>query len=141
MISRLDTYLRLGWDLKPVAAGEKSCRRKGWPDLRPSPEELQRHVDDGGNLGLRLGATSAGLIDLDLDCAEALKLADIYLPATGAEFGRASKPRSHRLYSASGGVFASFADPLDGSMLVEFRGDGATGGAHLTLIPSSVADG
>jgi hypothetical protein len=127
--------------LVPVPAGEKAPRSKGWPDLRLSAEQAAQHVAHGGNLALRLGQSSGDLVDVDLDCHEALALADLYLPPTGAEFGRPSKPRSHRLYVARGASYASFADPSDGSMLIELRADGRDGGAHLTLLPPSVADG
>jgi hypothetical protein len=106
-----------------------------------SPEEVQQHLARQGNIAIRLGPASGDLVDADLDCTEAMTLADLYLPQTGAVFGRPSKPRSHRLYRARGAVFAAFADPLDGSMLLELRADGRDGGAHLTLIPPSVADG
>src|SRR5262249_35972662 len=36
--------------------------------------------------------------DNDLDCPEAVNVADLLLPHTNASFGRKSKPRSHRLY-------------------------------------------
>jgi hypothetical protein len=77
----------------------------------------------------------------DLDCPEALALADLYLPATGAKFGRESKARSHRLYVSPGAIYEAFADPISGEMLLELRGDGREGGAHLTLLPPSIADG
>jgi hypothetical protein len=127
--------------LLPVPAGQKALLRRGWPDFRPSRDEVLQHLARGGNVAMRLGRASGNLVDADLDCPEALALADIYLPVTRAEFGRASRPRSHRCYVALGAVFASFADPLDGSTLVELRADGRDGGAHLTLIPPSVADG
>jgi hypothetical protein len=130
-----------GWQLVPVPPGEKAPRCKGWPEMRLSPAEAQQHVARSGNLAVRLGRASGDLVDADLDCAEALALAGIYLPATGAIFGRASKPQSHRLYRSPGAVYAAFADPVDGSMLLELRADGRDGGAHLTLIPPSVTDG
>ena len=37
------------------------------------------------------------VVDVDLDCPEALLLADHFLPNTKLEFGRASTPRAHRL--------------------------------------------
>jgi hypothetical protein len=127
--------------LVAVCGGEKFPRRKGWTDIRLSSEEAQQHLASGGNIAVRLGAASGHLVDADLDCAEALALADLYLPPTGAIFGRASRPRSHRLYIAAGAVFAAFADPTDGSMLVELRADGRDGGAHMSLVPPSIADG
>ena len=38
------------------------------------------------------------IVDIDLDCTEALQLADDFLLPSGIEFGRESTPRSHRLY-------------------------------------------
>src|SRR6185436_903246 len=68
-------------------------------------------------------------------------LVDIYLPATPAEFERPGKLRSHRLYRSPGVVFASFADPTAGEMLLELRAAGRDGGAHLTTIPPSPKGG
>jgi hypothetical protein len=130
-----------GWQFVLSPANEKGPRSKGWPNQRPSADEVQRHLDDGGNTGVRLGRASGELVDIDLDCPEALALADLYLPATQAEFGRHSKPRSHRLYIAPRAVFESFTDPVDGSTLLELRADGRDGGAHQTLLPPSVTDG
>jgi hypothetical protein len=121
----------------PVPAGSKTPARR-WRDVRLSATAAQPHLDRGGNLALRLGRDSGDLVDADLDCSEAINLADRYLPATEAEFGRQSKPRSHRIYRAAGAVKASFADPTDGAMLLELRADGRDGGVHLSLIPPSV---
>jgi hypothetical protein len=117
------------------AAGEKGPHAKRWPDLAVKPEDIPA----GSNIGLIMGHRSGGLCDVDLDCREALALADIYLPATGACFGRKSKPLSHWLYIASGARFAKFADPISGDMLVELRCDGSGGeGAHQTMAPPSL---
>jgi hypothetical protein len=134
-------YIRRGWDVKPVPRREKRCTLKGWPDLVIGPDDLPRYFRDDANIAVRLGRRSGWLVDCDLDCPEALALADLYLPGTGAEFGRMSKPRSHRLYVAPHAVYEPFADPISGDMLVELRADGREGGAHVTLFPPSVADG
>jgi hypothetical protein len=120
----------------PIPRGEKipGCR---WRDLRLSVTEAEQHVERGGNIALRVG----GVVDADLDCPEALKLADLYLPPTRAEFGRLSRPRSHRLYVSRGAVYAAFADPINDDMLIELRAAGRDGGAHLTLLPPSETDG
>src|SRR5262249_734827 len=81
------------------------------------------------------------LVDIDLDCGEALMLADTYLPPTEAIFGRASKPRSHRLYIAPGALFEAFSDPLEKDMLVELRTSGNGNGAHQTILPPTIVDG
>src|ERR1700719_1669357 len=94
-------YQRRGWALVPIFAGAKRPVIKEWQNRRYSAADFR----PGGNVAGILGVRSGSLVDIDLDCAEALALADLYLPATGAEFGRASRPRSHRLYIAPGAVF------------------------------------
>jgi hypothetical protein len=123
-----------------VAVHDKTPIVKGWPDNPLPLAEAEQRLATGGNVAVRLGPASGDIVDVDLDCNAALALADTYLPST-AEFGRPSKPRSHRLYRSPGAVFASFADPTDGEMLIELRADGRDGGAHLTLIPPSVTSG
>jgi hypothetical protein len=135
------SYDQRGWRVVPISAGEKAARYKGWPDLIIRPEDLPRYFGNGGNIAVRVGPSSGDLVDVDIDCCDALVLADLFLPKTQAEFGRPSKPRSHRLFVAPGAVFEAFADPVTGEMLVELRSDGQTGGAHLTMVPPSIADG
>jgi hypothetical protein len=133
-------YARRGWRVVPIPPGQKAAVMPGWPEFRVTPEDLPQLFGRGENIGVILGAASGELADIDLDCPEALALAPLYLPATGAVFGRASKPQSHRLYIALGAVYEAFADPLS-DMLIELRARGRTGGAHQTLLPPSVADG
>jgi hypothetical protein len=101
MYDCLCLYLDRGWAVVPVCAGEKRPTLKGWPDREFDIFD----VDPVGNVGVKLGRRSGHLIDVDLDCVEALGLADMYLPQTRAVFGRAAKPYSHRLYVAEGAVF------------------------------------
>jgi hypothetical protein len=133
-------YCRRGWRVIPVPVGEKGPRISGWQTLVLSFDDLPQHFDRACNVGVRLGTASDDLVDIDLDCGEALQLADIYLPKTKAEFGRASKPRSHRLYVASGAGYEAFNDPASSAgkdMLLELR----AGEGHQTLFPPSIADG
>ena len=51
---------------------------------------------DFENYNIATGGDSL-VVDIDLDCPEALLLADYFIPNTKLEFGRASTPRSHRL--------------------------------------------
>jgi hypothetical protein len=130
-------YLRRDWRIVPVPAGQKRPIIKGWPHRDFGLADF----DDGGNVAIRLGQQSGGLVDCDLDCEEAIELAPLYLPETGAIFGRKSKPRSHWLYTAPGAKFETFIDPIAQQTLLELRSDGRDGGAHLTLLPPSIADG
>jgi len=104
-------YRRRGWRIVPIPAGSKAPVVDGWPDLVIPAEDLERHFGADQNIGIRLGAVSGALVDVDLDCPEALAIANLYLPSTGAKFGRASAPSSHWLYSAPGAVKETFADP------------------------------
>jgi hypothetical protein len=133
----IEDYRRRGWELKPVQAGLKRPVVKGWPDKKFGPDDFS----DNGNVAIRVGKQSDGLVDADLDCEEAIALAPLYLPVTGARFGRPSKPLSHWFYIAQGATFETFADPISGEMLLELRADGRDGGAHITLVPPSVTDG
>jgi len=135
-----DFMRQYGTRLVLIPANSKNPGRKDWHAATSTLVEIERHVGRGGNIGLLTGS-GAGIVDIDLDCPEALALASIYLPETGAVFGRASKPASHRLYIAPGAIYECFSDPSDGSTLMELRAPGRDGGAHQTLIPPSTADG
>ena len=53
-------------------------------------------LKDYQNVNLYTGIENVG--DADLDCSEAIELADHFLMPAGIEFGRESTPRSHRLF-------------------------------------------
>jgi hypothetical protein len=131
-------YLDRGWQPVPIPSGRKGPTIKGWPNLVIPEAELPRYFGHGENIGIVLRPP---LVDIDLDAAEAVALAPIYLPDTGAMFGRASKPGSHRLFIAEGGAFETFTDPLaakdDKATLLELR----SSRAHQTVFPPSVCDG
>jgi hypothetical protein len=87
-----------------------------------------------------LGEASDGLVDVDLDCEEAVRAADVLLPATGLVSGRAGAPRSHRWYrvddpprKAAEAFDDPVRDPGDDRRVAELR---STGGQ--TVCPPSV---
>jgi hypothetical protein len=131
-------YIRRGWRIVPIPRGEKAPKRPRWGELKISLEDVSRYFENGDNIGIILGPKSESLVDVDLDCAEALEIADLYLPVTRAEFGRRSKPRSHRIFIAVGVVHEAFTDPINGTTLLELRGEGRDGGCHQTIFPPSV---
>ena len=132
-------YYSLGWMPIPLTQGSKNPNRKGWQKERWARDELPNCFNNGQNIGLLLGEPSGGLIDVDLDCPEAVSIADQILPATGMISGRPSSPLSHRWYICSPLVATTkFRDPslaeIDSrSMLVELR---STGGQ--TVVPPSI---
>ena len=130
-------YCCRGWRVIPVPAGTKAARLPGWQHLDLRPADLPHYFAAGGNISLAFGPRSGDLVDIDLDCREAVELADLFLPETNAIFGRPSKPRSHRLYISPGAAFEAFTDTLVKDTLLELRADPG----HQTLVPPSVADG
>jgi len=95
-------YLRRGYYPIPIPPRTKGPVLNGWQNLRLAEAELPSHFIGDCNIGLLLGEPSGWLIDVDLDCREAIELADKYLPHTDAVSGRPSSPRSHRWYIAEG---------------------------------------
>lgn len=89
-------YAARGWHLVRIAPLSKTPVSAAWQKSSASPEDFAR----GDNVGVALGSRSGDLVDVDLDCPEAVALAPRFLPPT-ATFGRASKPQSHWLYLAS----------------------------------------
>lgn len=92
-------YQRRGWQPIPIPHGSKNPSLHGWQKIKFSESDLPNHFNGKPqNIGVLLGGKSNGLTDIDLDSPEAVKIADYFLPETKAIFGRAGKPRSHRLY-------------------------------------------
>jgi putative DNA primase/helicase len=124
-------YFAAGYCPIPVKPKSKEPVDNGWQNLRLSEEQLPNCFTPLNNVGISFGEPSSGLVDIDLDNANALQLASYFLPETDFVFGRASKPASHRVYRvpAPGRVRQLKA----GGMIVEVRG---TGGQ--TVCPGSV---
>jgi len=127
VVSRLDAatmYLALGYQPVPVPMGSKGPRRKAWQTLRPKPTELHGLFGCTGNIGLLLGEPSGWLIDVDLDCEEAVRLAEQHLPPTAAITGRPSRPGSHWWYRCPGAKAMKLVDPVADDTTVEIRSTG-----------------
>jgi Bifunctional DNA primase/polymerase, N-terminal len=114
-------YLRRGWAPIPVRSGSKAPNLPGWDELEVTAATVNEYFNETTNVGVRLGQPSGGLLDVDLDSAEAILMANIFLPVTDAVFGRPSKVASHRLYIVDPPPPSErFKDP-DGTMLLESR--------------------
>ncbi|MDP9359486.1 MAG: bifunctional DNA primase/polymerase, partial [Chloroflexota bacterium] len=134
------SYLARGWAVVPVPYRAKRPVLKDWQHLRPMEEDLARLFPGGPqNIGVLLGEPSGGVDDVDLDSLEARALANLFLPPTPCVFGRASTPRSHRLYRSDDPIKTTkFRDPTKPqddarAMLVELRSTGTQ-----TLVPPSL---
>jgi putative DNA primase/helicase len=122
------TYRKRGMAPIPLRAGTKVPTHDGWPELV---------TDDStpfpGNIGVKCGSPSGGMVDLDLDCEEARLLAPAVMPETGACFGRPSAPCLHWLYRCDPPPEACRKWRGDNGVILEVRSDGGQ-----TMFPPSV---
>jgi hypothetical protein len=131
--------LRRGWQAIPIRNGSKRPYGEAWTHTRWEDDAQVRETfaaaaeDGAGGVGLVLGAPSGGLVDVDLDHTNALRLREHFLPPTSMQTGRVGRPRSHRWYLITDEVPATRQYRLpDKTMLVELRSTGAQ-----TVIPPS----
>ncbi|MEO3428717.1 phage/plasmid primase, P4 family [Pelagibius sp. CAU 1746] len=128
-------YRSMGYRPIPIPYKDKAPRLKGWGELALDGKELEAAFRaEQMNIGINLGEASGGLVDIDLDCEEAIRLAPAFLPPTEAIFGRSSKPKSHWLYRVTDcGDRTAFSGPDGAGMLLEYRANGSQ-----TVFPGSV---
>jgi len=117
-------YVRRGWCVVPIPFKQKRAVIKGWEQLRLTDDELPDYFDQPANIGIILGEPSNWLVDVDLDCPEAIELAKQYLPLTPSKSGRPGALNSHWWYYAAGTETKKHTDPIDNQMLVELRANG-----------------
>ncbi len=137
-----ELYLARGFMPIPLDGPRtKKVTRDGWPDERYAAAEAAAFA--GRNVGLLLGAPSNGLVDVDLDCPEAIRAAAVLLPRTDLASGRAGAIRSHWWYACDPLPAKSLKlfDPTrdaghpDGHVLLELRA--GEGNALMTVVPPS----
>jgi len=137
-------YVGRGWKVVPVPEKRKDPVIDGWQNLDLGLKDLPAVFKQNGtrpNVGVLQGKPSGGLIDVDLDTDEAVALGALWLPRTGAVFGRAGKRRSHWLYRSSNDLPKTTQfkwpgaprEPGEKAMLVELRSTGSQ-----TVFPGSV---
>ena len=127
--------MRAGFAPIPVPAGSKNPNRPCWQQQRVTLEDIPRLWNTGQNVGILNGEPSGWLIDVDLDCALAVKLAGRFLDPTLTS-GREINPNSHWWYYCEGIETQSFCD-IDGrKKLIELRSTGSQ-----TLVAPSVHPG
>jgi predicted P-loop ATPase len=118
-------YLQNGWGVVPLAHNSKRATQTGWMDLDFTPDDF-RETD---NIGLR---SVGGLVFVDLDAQESVQFADAFLPTTPCVYGRASKPRSKRIFRSVFPKTLAYKDRHDKQVLVEIRSK------HQDMAPPSV---
>ncbi len=75
-------YIGRGWAPIPVPANSKNPSRLDWESERWALEDVPQVWNNGQNIGLLTGEPSGGLVDVDLDCPEAVAQAGRFLPPT-----------------------------------------------------------
>jgi hypothetical protein len=133
-------FLDRGWQPIPIPWAKKKPVLNRWQELRLIKDDLAAYFGDGPmNIGVLLGEPSGGLVDVDLDCQEAIGLAPGFLPETACRFGRKSKTESHWEYIASLLIKTAKFQDVDGqgqngtAMIVEIRSTGCQ-----TVFPGSM---
>jgi hypothetical protein len=122
-----------------VPLRSKNPNRAGWQRERHQAGDFRSAFSTVSNVGVLLGEPSNNLIDVDIDCAEAMLIASSMLPSTASRFGHGQTLESHWLYRVPQPIETrKFTDPLKGStdktaMLIEVRSTGTQ-----TIIPPSV---
>ena len=125
-----------GWRLVPVKRGTKRPPMNGWQALRLDASDLPKHFANGASIGVLNGEPSGGLVDVDLDSAEAVAMAMHFLAKTACRHGRPSRPESHCWYTCDPlPDTTKFQDPMRPEaegMIVELRSTGTQ-----TVLPPS----
>jgi RecA-family ATPase len=140
-------HAKRGWSTVAVAFKGKRPIFDDWHHHCIMQETVPQYFNGAPrNVGVRLGAASGGLTDIDLDCAEAITIAPYVLPKTPAIFGRKSKRNSHLLYittlSNDCDTAATQArDPRTKGMLLELRIGGGDKSAQTVFPPSTHESG
>ena len=88
-------FLLRFWFVIPIPPKQKAPRIRKWTEIRLKISDLADAFGPHDNIGCLLGEPSGGLIDVDLDCIEAIAAAPYFLPPTDRIHGRKSKPESH----------------------------------------------
>lgn len=140
-------FLGSGFMPLPIPPRSKNPGFNGWQRFTVTKKDLPQHFSGELNIGLLLGEPSRGLVDVDLDWPEAVRLAPRFLPATKMIGGRSGAPRSHYWYLAPGAKTVKLQDPdllADKSksgraMIVELRSTGGQTVVAPSIHPSGEA--
>ena len=97
VIAAAKKYADNGWATAPVPKGEKGPKFPAWQKTKIASSEAEDYFQEpDGNVAVVMGALSDNLVDIDIDCPEALSIAPYLLPETHLIFGREGNPASHR---------------------------------------------
>jgi Protein of unknown function (DUF3987)/Bifunctional DNA primase/polymerase, N-terminal len=116
-------YANKGLSVVPILANQKKPVMHNWSALRIGPEDIPQYFNGKPqNIGILLGEPSGGLVDVDLDVEEAVKVAEHFLRPTLTS-GREKTPHTHWWFRAPGAETEKWKD-TDGETLMELRSTG-----------------
>ena len=96
VVNAANYYHSLGWEPVPIPHKEKSPKHK-WGQVQVWDEaSLSQAFNGKTNIGIALGDRSSGIVDIDFDSPEAVRLAKLLLPDLPS-FGRSGSRSSHRI--------------------------------------------
>jgi hypothetical protein len=136
-------YIALGWAPIPIPFKTKHPVVKKWQEMRITKSGATQHFNSAPqNIGVLMGAPSAGLTDVDLDCPEAVAAAPFFLTPTHC-FGRPSKRCSHWPYitdlaETDDRATLKFTDVRKPERVILEIRTGGGGHAAQTVFPGSV---
>lgn len=135
-----ERYDGRGYSIIPVNARSKKQALPEWKkyqERRPTKSELDSWFTSktDRNIAIVTGAVSGNLVDIDLDCPEACRLAPKFLPPTDMRHGRKTRTDSHYYYYY-GSALPKYQKLKYGDVSVEIRADG-----HYTVVPGSTHEG
>ena len=126
-------YLERGWRVVPLEG--KIPIIKAWQKRVITADEAPQLFSGDRNVAILLGEPSGHLVDIDLDCPEAVRAAPLLLPETPMRHGRKQTGLSHWWYACQLKGTTRYHDVDDGAgkvCLVELRSTGAA-----TMAPPS----
>lgn len=131
-------YVSLGWHPLKLQPGSKKITEKDWAtgEVKFSAQDFKNF----NNIGILLGEISGGLTDVDIDDLALVEAAPLFLPATGASFGRYygldHQQVAHHLYRCVGDQSFDLKRPDGKRMAIEIR----SAGKQTVFPPSYILD-
>lgn len=109
-------YLDYGFTPLPITPGTKKPIASGWEKFSTDRfDSTDEFIDVFGDnyIALLLGDPSGGLVDIDLDCPEAVRLGSMAMPSTASSVSRGQEVPTHYWFRVLDGITTTkYVDPV-----------------------------